>query len=208
MSELRYTLVSDGPSDAMLLPVLDWILESHSSRLFVGRRADLRNLRRPPTGLAERVRTAVELHPCDLLFVHRDAERSDRASRMHEIERQLADAALTRWIGVVPVRMQEAWFLFDERALREAAGNPSGEAPLDLPALRRVEGVPNPKRLLETLLKKASGHGGRRLEKLRVGPMKYRVAALIADYSPLRAVPAFASLEAEVERIVAERKWG
>jgi hypothetical protein len=46
---VRYTLVADGPTDRMLMPVLDWLLARHSSLLFAGRFADLRALPRPPS---------------------------------------------------------------------------------------------------------------------------------------------------------------
>lgn len=207
MSELRYTLVSDGSSDAMLLPVLDWLLEQHSRRVFVGRWADLRSLRRPPRGLSERVHTALELFPCDLLFVHRDAERATREVRASEVGREVERVGFQSWIPVVPVRMLEAWFIFEERALRTAAGNPEGAMELDLPAARRVEGISSPKALLDDLLRKASGHTGRRLEKLRLGPMKHRVASLIRDFAPLRALPAFVALESDLQRTLALRRW-
>jgi hypothetical protein len=207
MSELRYTLVSDGSSDRMLMPILDWVLQQHSDKVFMGSWADLRQLRRPTEGLAERVRIAMDLYPCDLLFVHRDAERSDRAIRVREIERELDNIPHPPWIGVVPIRMQEAWFLFDAGVIREAGGNPSGGMRLELPALRRAEAVPNPKKLLEDLLKKASGRRGRRLEQLRVGPMKYRVAELIRDYSSLRALSAFEAFETDVRRMIVQRRW-
>lgn len=51
-------------------------------------------------------------------------------------------------VCVIPVRMTEAWLLFDEAAIRQAAGNRLGRAPLALPPLDEVEQEPDPKSLL------------------------------------------------------------
>ena len=34
-------------------------------------------------------------------------------------------------MGIVPVRMTEAWLLLDESAIRRVAGRPHGDEPLD-----------------------------------------------------------------------------
>lgn len=207
MSERRFTLVSDGASDSILLPALDWLLQQNSSQVFVGRWADLRGLRSPPRALPDRVRMSVELFPCDLLFVHRDAERESREIRVEEIRRELSGLALPSWVPVVPVRMQEAWLLFEERAIRSAAGNPNGRTPLRSPEASRAEGLPSPKLELERMLRDASGVGSHRMAKLRLGPMKHRLATLITDYGPLRALAAFTALEEELVRVLDSRRW-
>ena len=141
---MRYTLVTDGPSDVVLKPVVDWALRRWSAADWSGAWADLRWLPRPPKGLGERVRVAVDLYPCAIVFVHRDAERVPLADRRGEIERALDGLDHPPHVCVVPVRMQEAWLLFDETALRLAAGRPSGRAPLDLPPPERVEQAADP----------------------------------------------------------------
>lgn len=207
MSEpLRYTLLSDGSSDRMLLPVLDWLLRVHAVAPFVSQWADLSQFRNPPIRTRDRIQLALDLFPCDLLFIHRDAEREPVSVRMAEIARHAA-VAHPPWVPVVPVRMTEAWFLFDETAMRHAAGNPRGGARLCLPCLTQAEELPDPKRVLDDLLRSASGHTGRRGRQLRLGPMKHRLADLIEDFAPLRALPAFADLEATLCRVLAERHW-
>ena len=50
-----------------------------------------------PRGLSERIRAAVELYPCDLLFIHRDAEGEppprmrNRDGRLQPFERSGAE---------------------------------------------------------------------------------------------------------------------
>ena len=163
MSDLTYTLVSDGSSDASLMPILDWLLKVNGIGCAIqGEWADLRRLRAPPAGLSARIRKAVELFPCELLFIHRDAERVPYDLRQDEVQQAVTTVVFERMpppacVCVIPVRMQEAWLLFDENAIRRAAGNPSGKVPLQLPALHGCEDLPDPKRLLHYLLEEASG---------------------------------------------------
>jgi hypothetical protein len=98
-------------------------------------------------------------------------------------------------VCVVPVRMQEAWLLFDEAALREAAGRPSGRNALNLPRVNRWEALPNPKEVLHVALRAASGATGRKAKKFPPAQAVHRLAALVTDWSPLRALPAFQRLE-------------
>jgi hypothetical protein len=94
--------------------------------------------------------------------------------------------------------MIEAWLLFDETAIRRAAGNPNGTMPLGLPRLAKTEQIPDPKAILFKAIREASGLSGRRLKKLKVSVCRTRLAELICDFSPLRQLPAFARLESDL----------
>jgi hypothetical protein len=158
--DLRYTLLSDGSSDRALLPILSWLLVEQGVRLSIQPAwADLRRLPRPPRPLADRVRTSLDLYPCDLLFVHRDAEGEGYAARKREIQEALSGTAPA--VCVVPVRMTEAWLLLDEAAIRRAAGNPSGQEELQIPPPADLEALPDPKSLLHGLLREASRSSSR-----------------------------------------------
>lgn len=207
MKVFRYSFLSDGPSDRVLMPALQWLLERHSKNVFVGEWAELRNLPRPPRSLGERIRACLNLYPCELMFVHRDAESFTRADRVAEIEQALASVDAPPTICVVPVRMQEAWLLFDESAIREAADNPNGQEALELPALSSFEDILDPKEVLRNLLKTASGHSGRRLKKFDVRERTYRLAQVLTDYSPLLRVPAFKALDSEVRKTISQNGW-
>src|SRR5262249_52058120 len=95
------------------------------------------------------------------------------------------------------VRMTEAWLLIDERAIRQAAGNPNGEAPLLLPKVASLERAPDPKKLLRDSLIRASEKTGRRLQQFErdLGERSQRVPELIPDVSSLRQLPAFQDFE-------------
>lgn len=212
MNEFRYTLLSDGPSDRALMPLLDWLLrQQRITRGFLGHWADLGRLRKRPPTLADRIRLSIELYPCELLFVHRDAEAEPRSVRVGEITRSLqamqASTVVPPVVCVVPVRMMEAWLLFDEAALRRAAGNPSGQQVVTLPRVAELDRELDPKETLHTLLRSASGHGRHRLRQSHVPQAVQRLAELIEDFAPLRALPAFGALEGEVALAVQENGW-
>ena len=212
MNDLTYTLISDGSSDSALMPILDWLLRGNGVQCAIQRQwADLRWLRRPPAGLAGRLRAAVDLFPCDLLFVHRDAEAELPATRREEIAGAVIEAFddLRRpaWVPVIPVRMSEAWLLFNEAAIRKAAGNPSGRSILRLPSLARSENLPDPKNLLWNLLCEASELSPRRRAQLQIGPMRHRITEYTRDFSPLRTLAAFAALEHHLKEVIATNGW-
>lgn len=209
MKRLRYTLHSDGSSDRRLLPILTWLLHLYLPDCGIQATwADLRRLPHPPQGLEQRIEQCLDLYPCDLLFVHRDAENQSPEVRREEIAQALQPLVeCPPAVCVVPVRMQEAWLLFDEKAIRRAAGNPNGKSDLDLPALSQLETVSDPKQVLYQALKTASGLHGRRLKSLRASEHAYRVVELIDDFAPLRMLSAFTALEEETYSVLVSAGW-
>ena len=203
MTELRFTLLADGRGDRCLLRILKWLLQQHLGNCAIQEQwADLERLRKRPNDLPGKMTRAMELFPCDILFVHRDAEGQTRESREQEIEsaRQQILSMQFRHICVIPVRMTEAWIMFDEAAIRRASGNPNGSILLDLPSLNTVENVPDPKDRLHRMLRTASELSGRRLRNLRLAHAAIRIVDYVDDFSPLRQLPAFQVLEEDVRR--------
>jgi hypothetical protein len=212
MKELRYTLLCDGSSDIALMPALTWLLREHQVECAIQPQwADLRRLPNPPRELIKKIKDSLELYPCDLLFIHRDAERESREVRTNEIYQAVVKAAqliaVPPQICVIPVRMQEAWLLFNEAALRMAAGNPNGRQLLSLPEIIKLEQLPDPKNKLYELLREASGLQGRRRKQFPVKVRARRVAEFITNFAPLRALPAFNALEADIAKVIEEQKW-
>ncbi len=199
----RLTLLSDGPSDRVLLPAIMWTLGEHSDCAFEPQFADLRLLPHPPKQLLDKVQLALQHWPCDLLCVHRDAEAQDPEWRHREIIAAVQDHL---HVPVVPVRMQEAWLLHDEVAIRQAAGRPRGTEPLPLPPLARVEDEPHPKAILHAALRAAHAAKGRRGRKFRVERAVHDLADHIKDWTPLRQLSAFRRFEDDL--IVALRALG
>jgi hypothetical protein len=209
MMVLRYTLVADGSSDRCLLRIIDWVLDNAAPLTplrVVSQSADLRQLKKPPAVLADKIREALRLYPCDILFIHRDAERESREHRVAEIQRVIDTTRREIHVPVVPVRMTEAWLLIDEGAIRRAADNPSGAVALTLPPRIQLERQPDPKAMLRNALEAASEKTGRRLGQFRrdLNFRVQRVADLINDFSPLRDLEAFVSFEKDTRSALSE----
>lgn len=213
MSLLRFTLVGEGSSDAALQHPLRWLLaESGITRPFEVTRPDLRLWPRPLHGLADKIQAAVDLtEPCDLIFVHRDADREPPENRRieirHALDENAKEAGSRPFICVVPVRETEAWFLFDEAALRWAVNNPRGTEPLNMPALQRIEALPDAKHTFKELVRAATEKPTRRLRGFSEGATLHRLAELITDFAPLRQLSAFRRLEEDIQQIVRQQKW-
>lgn len=188
MDRLSFTLVSEGSSDRALIPHLTWLLEQNGIQIPIDSEwADLRFLPEKPQGLIEKIKVSCELYPCQILFVHRDADREPVVNRKNEIENAVAEAFGENspiFICVVPVRMQEAWLLFDASAIRRAAGNPRGNIRLNLPGIKSIEKIANPKALLHSLLKNASELQGRHLSRLNLSHSASQVSQNIIDFLP------------------------
>jgi len=198
----RFTILGDGPTDASLKPIIGWILQkvpAVATRGFVIEfttgRGGAESAANPLSG---RIRRALREFPCDVLFIHRDAETETPVKRLEEISKSAALADLNRYIPAVPVRMTEAWLLIEEHAIRQAADNPNGATELRLPTLHKLEQLPDPKQACDDLLILASEKSGRRLQKFRrpseLAWRRVRVASLIRDFTPLMEVPAFKQL--------------
>ncbi len=210
MKEIRYTLLSDGSSDKALMPILSWLFYTHCPEYAIQPEwADLSRLPRAPKKLPERIQWSVDLYPCELLFIHRDAEKIPWQQRASETRQALANIEQPPLaVCVRPVRMLEAWLLFDEMAIRKAANNPNGTQQLALPVTNSIEMLPDPKHILHNLLQLASGFSGkRRRKKLRINKFAFRVSDLIDNFEPLRELAAFKSLEDEFLKIVNDQKW-
>lgn len=207
MDVLTCTLMADGSSDRVLIPVLQWLLDTYCPGIYALNFAE--KLPSPTNTLDDRITTALAYYPCDLLFVHRDAEADAPQSRQQEIEAawtrqgQRADEQL---VTIVPVRMTEAWLLVDEAAIRAASGNPNGTMALGLPKVAKLEQLKDPKAVLFDALSAASGRSPRRLKSFSPEACRHRVSDLMASCDPpsfaiLRALPSFAGLETRVQQL-------
>jgi hypothetical protein len=198
------TLLADGSSDRALEPILERLLDLHCPHPWDLQFAQ--PLHGKPKGLAARIAAALDHYPCDLLFVHRDAEAAEPEVRQLEIENAWASCRADRHlVTVIPVRMTEAWLLLDEAAIRQAAGKPNGRLPLELPPPARLEALKNPKEALFSALRSASELSARRLQAFSPEARRHRVSELIASietsFERLRALPSFLRLEAQVKQI-------
>jgi len=192
------TLLADGSSDRTLIPLLELLLDVHCPHAYSIEFANPQI----PAGkrtLSQRIASALDLYPCDLLFVHRDAEKAAPALRDAEIQTAMTELGLALpHVCIIPVRMTESWLLVDEAAIRRAAGNPQGKMALGLPAASRVESLPDAKETLFEALRTASGLAPQRLQRFAPEQVRHRVSELITDLAALQRIPSFQHLETQV----------
>ncbi len=203
---MTYTLAADGSSDRALLPVITWSLKRHGFTAIAEQWADFSRIPNRPRLLKDRLAAALDLYPCDVLFVHRDAEGQDPGLRREEIVTALPGQEVTH-IPVIPVRMTEAWLLGNETSIRMAAGNPKGTDDLGLPKIVQLERLPDPKNILHSALRKASGLNRRRQSKLPVEAQVFRIPAYIDDYSFLDRLPSFSLLQADIQALARKHEF-
>ena len=205
MNELRYTLLTDGSSDKTLMNIIQWSLDDIYPQLpCVGRFADLRLLKKPPSAgdVVQRIKVAENLHPFDILFYHRDAEYFDKdviQKRKNEILGKVDEQLAAKIVCVVPVTMMETWLLIDRDAIKKASGNRNYTGNVDLPALSRLESIKDTKAILHHILLNSSGLKGRREKMFHVHQAVHLVAENIKDYSPLRELSAFREFENDLK---------
>jgi hypothetical protein len=206
MKSLTYTLAAEGPSDDMLLPVIEWVLD-HILGPSVARNGRMMY----SSGTRSRIERAVTEFPdVDLLIVHADADPSTgHSGRLIEINSTITalcekGLVIPSHVCVIPVRESEAWLLFDEAAIRRAAMNPNGRARWRTPS-PKLDQIADPKQVLEAALDAASEQSGRKLAKFQRNRTPSDVAREIADFTPLRKLEAFRIFEAEVAKFA--EKW-
>ena len=201
MKEIRYTLLSDGSSDQVLLNIIKWLLDDlFPTQPFIGASGDLRRLPNPPKAgdVHNRILFADYYYPFDVLFYHRDAESTDSkrlGQRKKEIEAKVDAIFKDKVVCIIPIKLMEAWLLFDEEAIKKAAGNRNYPMAITLPSIAKLEGIQQPKEMLHTTLKEVSGTKSRNLKNFNVGAAVHRVGENIEDYSPLRSLVAFKEFE-------------
>jgi hypothetical protein len=204
VNKIDYTILSDGSSDRVLVSIIDWLIKKIAGEVPVnGSIADLSRLRNPPKELPQKIAKAIEFNPCDILFVHRDAEAQKAELRYTEINKAIHvtlknESKHTPHICIVPIRMTESWLLIDRSAICKAAGNPHYSGPLKLPDVKRLENVIDPKETLFELLRTACDLTGRHLRRFDPEKLRHLVAENIVDFSALRTLSAFKRLENDV----------
>ncbi|NVM89112.1 hypothetical protein FHT32_002767 [Variovorax sp. SG517] len=196
MKTLTATLVADGTSDRTLLPIIQFLLDEWSpvphrtlfaEGLHIG-------------SLTTRLPRALQLYPCDLLFIHRDAEAAPAKDRQQEIAAATAQLANPpTHVCLIPIRMTESWLLLDQQAIRTAAGNPKGTTPLDLPPIKSIERLADPKARLFEALNAATDCTGRRKRQFKPEAARHRVAELMS-LPTLRQLPSFENSETQVKQ--------
>lgn len=196
-----------------MLPILEWVLGQYlsASTAIESSWVDISRLPRGKISTPrDKLRSAVDIYPCDILFIHRDEDGIGWAQRSDEIDRWFTEAELVKAVSpipVIPIRMSEAWLLVDEKAIRSAASNPNGQTPLNLPKIHEVEGIADPKKLLFHVLVTASGLSGRKRKQFDRNYARRAIANHMTQQALLRHLMAFQKLDSKVRDICQERDW-
>jgi hypothetical protein len=203
MKRITATLLTDGSSDRLLTPLIELLLSTHTDLAYQVSCAE--GLPPLSNGLKARINAALELFPCDFLFVHRDDEGIGAAARQKEIEANWKGSLQTATlICVIPVRMTEAWLIANEKPIRAAVGNPQGTDALELPKMKDIESEPDPKEILFAALKAATGKNATRKRRFNPHQFRHRVSELTDDLEPLRKLKSFRHLEAQIKESLAK----
>ena len=184
--QLSFCVVADGGTDRVLVPIIQWAIHRLDPDVEILEPA-FKKRKMPVTDYLQAYQPEAML-----AFVHRDAESASLQERL----REFSDIVRDDIVPVVPVRMSEAWLLFDKHAIARAADRPSYD--VAVPEIAELERLANPKSLLESLLLEAAGSPtGRRLKNFRRSIIDRRVsvASLVTDFSPLEALDAFAHFQ-------------
>ncbi|MFN4145546.1 MAG: hypothetical protein ACK4GN_06965 [Runella sp.] len=169
--------------------------------------ANFQYSRNPPKTLTEKILITIDFYNSpDWIFIHRDAENitDPIITRTIEIESAISAANIQNppiHVKIIPIKMSEAWLLIDTEAIRRAAANPNGKVDIQLPSINRLETLSNPKDELFSLLKKASGLTGRRLEKFNVHHARYLVAQYIQDFNVLNNLTGYRHFIEQIEKL-------
>ena len=98
-------LLAEGTSDKALLPILRWVLACASPVEARIEWVDTTTVERGSGSLGDKVQAARIVCPCDLLFVHRDADKQPSQWRYDEIHQAVGGRL---HVAVVPIRMAES----------------------------------------------------------------------------------------------------
>lgn len=209
MEELKYTLITDGSSDNTLLEIIQWSINDLYPKLAIdGKFCDFRCLpNRVELGnVLQRIKIANFYYPFDVCFYHRDAENTNvkdiLITRENEIINALPENLRNKVVCIIPVKMMETWLLTNETAIKAAAGNRNYKEVLNIPSVSKLENIQDPKDLLHSLLREASGNTGRRLKQFNVHQAVHLVAENTDDFSPLRKLEAFKKFEENLKNCI------
>lgn len=203
---MKYVLISDGSSDRVLLNIINYTLKQFYDIDFEGERAEFGFLKEKVSNLNRKIFYAIDLYEPKLIFIHRDAEKQSLENREQEIDSDLESVAedikkQKLFVKIIPVRMTESWLFIDEKAIRQAAGNPNGKVVLNLPKIKNIEQLSEPKDELERILKIASGLSGRKLRDLHTRHLIQLIPEFIEDFSPLEQFPSYQHFKKQISTL-------
>jgi hypothetical protein len=142
----------------------------------------------------------------EFVVIHRDCDNQEPEVRLQEITAAVAETLGHEFptIALVPRTMTEAWLLLNEAAIRKTAGKPNSTVNLDLPKIKNLESVRDPKKTLQEVLLLASQETGRRRHK-RATKFSAHRRNLLDQLNPetLAEVPSWQHTLESIDRYIA-----
>ena len=186
---MQCLLVCEGTSDAPLASHIELLLGNHGYGT-----VDF-NISTDGRRLVDKLRNGLDMAPhYDLIFVHRDADRAGADVRHREITEAVQQVGFdSQWVGIVPVRMTEAWLILQEQAIRHAVRKAHGRATLNLPTPVEAERMADPKTILDIALLDASDERGRRRKGIQrqLPNLRRQLLESLPVAGPLEQVPSW-----------------
>lgn len=184
--QLTYSVVADGGTDRLLVPIIQWAVHQLDPDVEI-----LEPQFRKRSGSISKFLQTYDSEVM-LIFLHRDSENQTFHERLQEFES--IDASNV--VPVIPVRMSEAWIIFNAEAIAQAAGYP--QSLVSTPKLSEIESISDPKSRLDDLIVQAAGNPtGRTRKRLKqsMGKRRVAVSSYISDFSPLKQLHAFQAFQ-------------
>lgn len=185
--QITFCVVADGGTDRLLVPIIQWAIHRLDPNVEI-LEPEFRKRSGPVAQFLAQYNPGTHL-----IFVHRDAENRSLDERLEEFSTVTPSKNI---VPVIPIRMSEAWILFDSRAIARAADRPSYA--VTVPKISELEGIADAKNHLERLLLEAAGSPtGRRLKNFKrsIVDRRVSVASLISDFEPLESLYAFGQFQ-------------
>ena len=148
--QISYTVVADGGTDRLLVPIIDWTIHRLDPEVDILEPEFEKRTSSVDEYFGSYIPTTM------LVFAHRDAEGSSINHRLSEFDN------VSGVVPIVPVRMSEAWLLIDGDAIAQAADS---RATVAVPRLNTLEQIADPKTELETPSVRGSGFPDRSSRK-------------------------------------------
>ncbi|MBF8792230.1 DUF4276 family protein [Pseudomonas monteilii] len=209
--KINFVLIGEGSSDLRLVEHIESILVGEGFTEVNGEAPDFSVFKNKiGCSVGEKLQAIVSHYPsADVIFVHRDADRAGIDERVREIFEAIPNCIRHhKVIPVVPVTMLETWLLADAEAIKRVAGNRGyrGDLP-NVPALRALENVRDPKALLLQTLCEVSGTTGARLTKFkkRFGEMRARLTFDLDPDGPVSDLESYKVFRREISEFAVSR---
>lgn len=201
---LNYVLISEGTSDRVLIPMINWCIRQYCITDISPVVADFTSLKPKPKTVVEKLRAARNLYSNKNLFiVHRDSDNVNPGDREREINEAISSMNFVKpCLPIIPNAMTEAWLLVDERAIYKAVNNPNGQDQFKLPNINIIEKIRNPKNVLFELFISASGLSRRRHSSIDLFMCRQRCALFITEFQKMGNLSSFALFRQKISQYV------